>query len=297
MNFDLDLKDLKDKYKKNRIYNFMITIKKNIDFLFIKHKCKGGIKKLNLDPQKKSPLFIVSLTSYDKRVYKVTPYALHSLFNQTEMPDKIVLWLDHSTKIHKNLKRYINAGLEIKFCDDLKSYKKLIPSLTEYPNDVIITTDDDIYYDKDWFKLLKESYLSEPKKIHCHVAHEICLDENKQIIPYVEWRRHICSIENAKRLFPTGNGGILYPPKIFIGEIMNIEKFQHIAPTADDIWFWAMAHVSGCEYKLVKNNINKVIGIGYSNDKLTVINVFQGQNDEQIKNIIKEYPKIYESIL
>ena len=244
-----------------------------------------------------SPRFIITLTSYGKRVKEKAPYAIHSLFNQSVQPDKIVLWLAHGTRIPGKLKRLEKMGLEIRFCDDIKSYKKLIPALSEFPNDILITADDDIYYPANWFKLLKETHLINPEKICCHRAHEICLDENKNIIPYTQWRFAVKAIEYSKRLFPTGVGGILYPPHSFNEDIFNLSKFQTLAPTADDVWFWAMARHNGKEFVLVKDNINTMLVIGINDDGLQKINLFGNKNDEQIKNVIKAYPDVYESIL
>lgn len=244
---------------------------------------------------KTSPKFIVTLTSYGQRVNGKAPYAIHSLLNQSVQPDKIILWLANGTKIPNKLRELQKLGLEIKFCEDLKSYKKLIPALSEFPSDVLITTDDDIYYPSDWFNILKESYLQNPTKIYCHRAHEICLDENKNIIPYSEWRKNIKTIEYSKRLFPIGIGGILYPPYCFSNEIFDKSKFQVLAPTADDVWFWAMARHNGKEHSLVKNNITKFIGIGIDDDALFLIN--RTKNDEQINNVITRYKDVYKNIL
>jgi hypothetical protein len=249
------------------------------------------------DHSKKSPQFIVTLTSYGRRVKEKAPYAVRSLFAQSEMPNRIILWLAYETKIPSSLKKLERYGLEIRFCEDIKSYKKLIPALIEFPDDVLVTADDDIYYHADWFKALKKSYVCTPEKIHCCRAHEICLDENKNIIPYNEWRGSVRTIEYDRRIFATGAGGILYPPHSLSDEVMNIEKFQRLAPTADDIWFWAMAKRNGKTYAIVQNGIRYLNGIGLNNDGLDIVNVIGMKNDEQIKNVIEEYPDIYMSIL
>jgi hypothetical protein len=243
------------------------------------------------------PQFIVTLTSYGKRVNGKAPYAIRSLFCQTVQPDKIVLWLAHGTYIPKSLKNLQRFGLEILFCEDLKSYKKLLPALQTFPDDVLITADDDIYYPPEWFKMLKVSYLNDPKKIHCHRAHEIMLDEHKNIIPYTEWRHCVNTIEYQKRIFPTGGAGAIYPPHSLSPDVIDIEKINKLCPYGDDIWFWAMAKLKGTGYTIIKNCIREIQGIGIDNDGLWKINVVNKKNDEQIQNIIKEYPSVYENIL
>jgi hypothetical protein len=72
---------------------------------------------------------------------------------QTYKPDKIILWLAKSQFPNKEndlpikVTELVNYGLSIMWVDkDIKSYKKLIPTLKLYPNDIIITADDDLYY-------------------------------------------------------------------------------------------------------------------------------------------------------
>jgi hypothetical protein len=243
------------------------------------------------------PRFIVTLTSYGRRVAGKAPYAVYSLFNQSVQPDKIVLYLARGTKIPPSLKKLRDFGLEIHFCEDIKSYTKLIPALSEFPADVLVTADDDVQYAFEWFKKLKEAYWENPQKIHCHRAHEIGLDENKNPIPYREWRRGVRTIEYAKRLFPTGVGGILYPPHSFNHEIFNAERFKKLAPTGDDIWFWAMARYNGKEFALVKQCITTTIDVGVNDDGLWNINVTGNKNDEQLLNVIKAYPDVWQSIV
>lgn len=275
-----------------RIFNF---INRTFFYIYLKSiDITKNIKPLKTS-SKGSPLFIVTLTSYGKRIKQATPYAIYSLFKQSVQPDRIILWLAFGSEIPENLLKLQKIGLEIKFCEDTKSYKKLIPALIEFPNDVLITTDDDVYYSYDWLKLLKDAYLNNPEKICFHRAHEITLDENNNIKPYMKWRHSINTVEYPKRLFPTGAGGILYPPHSFTDEILDKSKFQALAPTADDIWFWAMARHNGKEYILVQNNIAKIIGIGIINVGLNKINI--NKNDEQINNIIKEYPDVYRNII
>ena len=99
---------------------------------------------------------IVSLTSYGKRVTDSVPYAIFSIFTQSVLPNRIVLWLDNDNWNDNNLpyllKRIQKSGLEIYYCDDIRSYKKLIPALRKFPNNPIITIDDDFYYNKDFIK-------------------------------------------------------------------------------------------------------------------------------------------------
>ena len=76
---------------------------------------------------------IVSLTSYGVRVEDTLPYTLYSLLRQTNMPNRIIVWLDNvnwsEEKLPDILKKLQSLGVEFYFVEDLRSYKKLIPAL------------------------------------------------------------------------------------------------------------------------------------------------------------------------
>ena len=78
------------------------------------------------------PEIIISLTTYSLRIHNVY-IALESLLNQTIKPNRIILWLAEEEFNEANLPisvlRLKERGVEIRFCEDYKSYKKLIPTL------------------------------------------------------------------------------------------------------------------------------------------------------------------------
>ena len=119
-----------------------------------------SINKLKLDPkinqfnelgitrELRNPKLIVSLTSFPQRMYDVH-YCLYSLLTQQLKPDKLILWLAESQfpnkekDIPQKVLSLKENGLEIRWCEDMGAYKKLLPSLKEYPDDIIVTADDD----------------------------------------------------------------------------------------------------------------------------------------------------------
>lgn len=124
-----------------------------------------------LSNKKQKPALIVSLTSYPERINTVSQ-AINTLLQQTLKPDKLILWLANEQFPNKELDlpadllKLKELGLEINWCEDLKSYKKLIPSLHLFPDDIIVTADDDLYYQPDWLESLYKSYLKNPDCIH-----------------------------------------------------------------------------------------------------------------------------------
>lgn len=166
--------------------------------------------------QKREKQIIVSLTSYPERMYALK-YTLYSLLRQSLKPDKVILWL--ACEQYPNREQDISDeiliaqewGLSIVWCEDIKFYKKLIPAMKMYPNDIIVTADDDIYYPENWLELLYNSYMKNPECIHSHRAHCVGVAD-KHIEPYSAWEKEVVSVERPYRVFPTSGSGVLYPP-------------------------------------------------------------------------------------
>ncbi|GHV11701.1 glycosyl transferase [Fibrobacterales bacterium] len=253
------------------------------------HIKKGSIPQLNGDKE----VFIVSLTSHKNRVAGTLPYTLWTLLNQSRKPDKIIVWLDetkwNANNIPSKLKVLEKGGVEFNFCKDIGSYTKLVPALRAFPNCVIITADDDLYYPKNWLKQLAGAYANDPKKIQIHRAHEIVGKiSSTEIAPYSDWKHAVKKTLHPERLFLTGVGGVLYPPNSLGKEGTNEEVFLLLSPKGDDIWFWACAKANGTEFSLVKNGYRKLkyINIADELSGLTVENVVNNRNDTQIKAVI-----------
>jgi hypothetical protein len=188
---------------------------------------------------------IVSLTTYGKRINDVA-FAIESIMQQTMKPNRIILWLDKSIEgkpLPSVLQKQQYRGLEIAYCDDMRSYKKLIPTLETYPKDAVITIDDDLIYDYDILEHLISAYIDNPTYIHCCRVRLMKYDKNNKLLPYNKWKRtkEIKPGVN-ENFFITGGGGTLYPPQSLDQEVLNKNVFMNICPYADDVWFTAMAY-------------------------------------------------------
>lgn len=238
---------------------------------------------------------IVSLTSYGKRIHSVA-FVIESLMQQTLLANKIILWLDNSfkdTRLPVTLKKLQDRGLTLSYCEDIRSYKKLIPTLLNYPESIIITVDDDAIYNFDLIEKLVYSYLENPHSIYCQRMHKMTLDSKGLLNPYQQWVYECHESQVVSKLnFATGVGGILYPPGSLAEEIFNKDVFTKICPTADDVWFKAMSLLKGYP-------VTKVPGSTIANDyelmpdvqdmALSQWNYDQSQNDSQIRAVFKRY--------
>lgn len=258
-------------------------------------------EKTGITKKKRTPKLILSLTSFPQRMHSIQ-FALYSLLNQTLKPDELILWLADTDfpKKEDNLPQSILSlkknGLSIKWCKNSRPYKKLIPTLIKYPDDIIVTADDDIFYPSHFLELLYNQYLKKPEYIHCHRAHRIIFDENNNIEKYSKWIFHVRNVEPSFCNFLTGAGGVLYPPKTLYKDVLNEEVFMKLSPFNDDIWFWAMAVLNNTKINVVENNIRKLYNVNNAKalglKTLSQYNVNEGGNDKQLKNIFDYYPNL-----
>lgn len=248
---------------------------------------------------KREPKLIVSLTSYPKRI-NVVPLVIDSLLRQSLKPDMVILWLaeeefpqkEHS--LPKRLRRYTRFGLQIRWCENIKSYKKLIPALLEYPDDIIVTADDDSIYPEDWLESLYCSFIHFPTQIHGHHAFHYHIDSNYNITNS-EIITQSSILTSTSMLI--GIGGILYPPHSLYKNVTSIKLFTSIAPTNDDFWFWAMAHLQGTSIRLVNNHNENIVCIDQSQtDGLWESVNSHGTGIQQFKNIINAFPKLKDEL-
>lgn len=239
---------------------------------------------------------IVSLTTYSKRLHEVH-LAIESIMEQTMKANKIILWLQNDLKdvqLPRSLYMLQERGLEIKFCEDIRSYKKLIPTMRLYPQDAIITIDDDVIYNIDFLENLIIPYLSDSRYIYCHRLHRMVLNKENKLLPYNKWNHFINDHKVDIMNFPTGVGGILYPPNSLDKEVFNSQIFMDICKYADDIWFKAMSLKKGTHAKKVfSHNIKGedfIINNNVQDISLTNINVYgESLNDKQLDAVFTKY--------
>lgn len=237
---------------------------------------------------------VVSLTTYSKRIYDVH-IVIESLFRQTIQPKLVVLWLDENEFSDVTLPEVLvllkrKRNLEIKYCKNIKSYKKLIPTLTneKYNTLPIITVDDDVIYPIYFIEKLIKSHYAYPEDVICYRAHKMKIGKYGEIGPYSDWEHNVNGGSVGFDICPTGVGGVLYPVGCFDGLVLNEDIYLSCAPRADDLWFKVMT---------AKNNIkSRVIDCGRFDSDFTIIKSTQdialyssniNENDKQMKAIVE----------
>ena len=247
---------------------------------------------------------VVSLTSFGKRIYD-THLAIESIMQGTVRPNRIVLWLSEEEFKGKSLPRMLEMqkarGLQVEFCEDIKSYKKLIPSLKKYPEACIITIDDDAIYECDLVERLIAAHREHPNSVCACRMHKVKLGEDGKPLSYMDWDWCVeCYDTNSALLFPTTGGGTLFSPGCFSLEVFNQKTFMDLCPYADDVWFYAMRLINGTPVVQVYTGKPLEYCMELPSGDLDALshentNKTNCRNDVQIKAVFERY-NLYESL-
>lgn len=278
------------KQKECPFWPFVFKVSKLIVNVF--YPIKAAITK-PIGSSDESPL-VVSLTSFPDRIGTVW-LTISSLLNQTMKPKKVILWLaneqfpDH--KLPKNIKRLCKYGLEVKWCEDLKPHKKYYFTMLEYPNSVVVTADDDIFYPENHLEQLWDGHTRCPDAVVCTWSHVIEM-EKKVCKPYRTWKNIEISIPSF-RLIPIGCNGILYPPNSMDSTLFDIELLKKYSLYTDDLWLKCMQLRKGtkayncCNHPLIyfDNIMCKKSGLWHKNTS------DEGRNDAVWKLLMQVFPE------
>jgi len=295
---------------RNKIRDAMLTfapMRELLFFIYQKKVYKGridkkissllsGRKKLS---DKRIDNLIISLTSFPQRIDEIK-YTVYSLLDQTTLPEKIILWLAESQFPNKeqdlpnDLLAFRDFGLVINWCEDLKSYKKLIPALEQFRDYYIVTADDDLYYKRNWLEELWLEHMKYPEDLVCHYANKIRF-KDKDILPYSQWEIDLRKSAAGFDIFCCSGGGVVFHQKYLHKDITRKDLYSTLAPHADDIWFYFMAVLNNTKIRIVKNPhklkyTNPYREYGLNNEyRLSQVNVDDNHNDRQFNNVLSHY--------
>lgn len=272
------------------------TLRRAVEHFGIPADAEMPRMRRGITKNKRSKKIIVSLTSYPGRINLVHK-AIESLLVQTEKPDEIILWLsieqfpNKEKDLPKELKQLRRFGLTIKWCNDIKSHKKYYWAMQEYPNDLIVTVDDDLYYAPDLVERLYSAYRNHPDCVCAARCHMLTFNQEGEPNPYRKWKKEQSALIGvpSMELVSTSGAGTLFPPNCMDKEVFNREALETICLNADDIWLKTMQILKGT--KTVQAFPNRELR--YVEDSQTTAlwhdNVNQEGNDRQLAMIQKRY--------
>ena len=224
--------------------------------------------------------------------------AIQTILNQTRRPDLTVLYLakEEFPYLERNLPRELLAlrsdRFEIRWTKNIRSYKKLIPTLKDFPDDIIITFDDDLFFHPEVIERLLVGYKKYPEMIHAHRVRHMTFDKSGKFV-----KGSGILYDRPTYLHKLSCGaGCLFPPQSLHEEIFREDKFMMLAPTNDDLWFWLMGVLNGRRMNAVENNIPELNTIPNTWEyALWQVN-FYGEKlfNKHLENILNAYPVLRE---
>lgn len=256
------------------------------------------------DTQSNDSELIISLTSIPSRINKIH-ITIESFLLQSQKPNRIILWLSEynlegEKVLDKNdlpyiLRKQQKRGLEIRFCQEIRSFQKLVPTLELCPSATVVTADDDTLYPLNWLQTLYETHLRFPDTVICFRGVEMTFNNDGKLTPYHTWQEHRQGMSPSARLFPQGCGGVVYPPNIFNSTVFEKDTFLTLCPTADDVWFKAMSLLNNKMCVKIEDShqdFSRLRGSQTDDQTLHFINNIQGKNDPQIDAVFSKYALI-----
>lgn len=238
--------------------------------------------------QKDHGRIIVTLTSFPARISRLW-LVIETMLRQTYKPDMLILWLSEKQfptigHVPSSLLNLRQRGLQIEIMpDDMRSHKKYCYSLNRYPEDILITVDDDVFYDTHLIERLMNEHVRYPSAVITNHAHRMTYSKDGHLNPYTEWDRNTLRDEN---LFVVGIGGNLYPPHSLHPLASDTELAYRLTPAGDDIWLNAMARLQGTPIIHTPYHfICQIPVINLHNVDLFTSNI-PTANDAQINNLV-----------
>ena len=181
--------------------------------------------------------YVVSLTTYPARVGNVWR-VIEMAANQRGIKDKyaICLYLIESEfegiDLPAKIKELRARGLTVKFNkENLKCHNKYFYAFKDYPEKTIITIDDDLQYNHHTISKLVMFNKKYSGCISFNRGNLIDKDKPYNCWPFIQNMTTPCF-----NTFPTGVGGVLYPPNSCGSIVTNINVINQTCLRADDLW-------------------------------------------------------------
>ena len=252
-----------------------------------------GINNTEIREQK----IILSMKTYLPR-YNSVVMCIKSLLNQTVKPDRFIVWLDDNVPKNqptKDMLELCQYGVEYRFTkDDLKPHGKYYYAMQEYPNDIVITVDDDLLYSDDLIESLMNSHKRYPECVCARRTHRMKYHFDSSVKPYTQWRfEDNISSKPSFRLFATGGSGALYPPHLLPLETFDAKLIKKLSLNADDIWLKCMEMKNNIKVCRVNSLYPMPAEVSDSqNVALNATNVHENKNDFYLNLIINYFPEL-----
>lgn len=235
--------------------------------------------------------YVVSLTTYPVRVGNVWR-VIEMAANQRGIKEKyaICLYLIKSefegVDLPAKIKELQARGLTVKFNEEnLKCHNKYFYAFKDYPEKTVITIDDDLQYNHHTISELIKKNKEYPDCIIYNRGNRILKNEPYNNWPFVE--NMACPQQDV---FPTGVGGVLYPPHCCNEFVTDMGVIKKTCLRADDLWLNFMSRLN--HTKVVQSGLKSTYMVLPDTSQQTALwlvnnDVIQVGNDVQINEITK----------
>lgn len=181
----------------------------------------------------------LSLTSFPPRLATLH-LCIKSLMRQTMKPDRIVLYLGadcEGVPLPKKLLALQKKGLAIRYVGgDLRPHKKYLYAMKDFPDDFIVTADDDLLYCRTLLADLWKAHETHPDALVASRVH-LMKANGGSILPYRDWLHETGTVrEPTHALLSTNGAGSLFPPHCLAPEALDEDLAARLCLNADDIW-------------------------------------------------------------
>lgn len=280
--FDKWYSQISTNYLLLRILRYAIRVSANI---YVRYALRAKTDKTYISDD----TLIVSLTSYPARISKLW-MVIKTLLNQKLVDNyKVILWLSENQfpkgldSLPKSLTNLIEKGLDIRFVsDDLKSHKKYYYAFKEYPNNIVVTVDDDVLYSPILLRTLLDAHDKYSDCVICNRGIKINKEKS-----YRNWGKVDNFMIPVSSIMPTGIGGVLYPPHCYNNNIFNIEAIKSTCINGDDLWLNFMCRLNGTKVVHTGVRFGFITVLSSQETALCIENVNHDKNDIQIDAITK----------
>lgn len=230
---------------------------------------------------------IVSLTSFPERIHQLW-ITIATLLNQEYENLHVILWVSQEQfssidTLPRRLLALQYKGLEICFVpNDLRPHKKYFYVMQQFPNNNVVTVDDDIIYHPHLIGALVKAHKQYPDCVICNRGINICRGS------YTTWK--YADIRQAgiptNEIMPTGIGGVLYPSGCYNKKyIFDVGVIKQTCLNGDDLWLNFVTRSIGTKVVLTGFRTGLVTLLSSQSSALCKSNVEGCRNDKQIAAI------------
>lgn len=237
-----------------------------------------------------------------------------------------IIWWPKNIKSYKKLIPALSGYQDktiITIDDDIYYNSRFIENLmmehVMFPDTVIASRGHLITYENGLSENINADYAASDNNVQCHQtdnqmknniisnAKDVNNDgmensvtaDHLNFSPYSQWNLNTKQSFASNMIMPTGCGGILYPPGSLYGDVCDEDIFSELAPTCDDLWFWAMSTLNGYKKRIIRErfdliHIDLATELGLNNlPTLMKSNYVDGNNNDiQFRRILERYPRI-----